>query len=119
MVNTGVRAYQLYTFLGLVQRYFGTNIRRQVYEYQLEVLDGVSGVGQKYAQAIELIMLALSTKVVTIPTDSGETEVPMEMNVDWRFSELLAHSREEVTVAFAPMLAYECRQQHGTHSQAC
>lgn len=81
VVNAGVRAYQLHTYLGLVQQHFGPQIRRLVYEHQLDALDGIGGVDLKIKQTMELIMVGLGTTAVTIPTDYGEVEVPVEMNV--------------------------------------
>ena len=43
VVNAGVRAYQLHTYLGLVQQHLGNEIRNLVYEHQLDALDGIGG----------------------------------------------------------------------------
>ena len=151
VVNIGVRAYQLHTYLGLVQQYFGPEIGPLVHEYQIDMLDGIGGMGRSIWKTLELCMVALGTSGLTITTNSGEVKVPPEMNVallllldtpqspdyvsdpakrseqigrigmdvDWCIAELLARGREEINDAFVPMLAYECRQQHGMHNQAC
>ena len=81
VVNAGVRAYQLHTYSGLIQQYFGPHIKRHVFEHQLDALDGGGGKGLILEQTMELIVEALSTAAVTISSDSVEVEVPMEMNI--------------------------------------
>jgi len=81
VVNAGVRAYQLYTYLGLIQQYLGAEIMMLVHEHLLDGLDGIGGDDLKIGQTMELIMVALGTTAVSISTDSGEVDVPMEMNV--------------------------------------
>ena len=81
VINTGVRAYQLHTYLDLVQQYFGQQIRQLVHKRQLGLLDGVGGTDRVIEKTLELIISALGTTAITIPTHHGEFEVPLEMNV--------------------------------------
>jgi len=81
VVNAGIRAYQLHTYLGLIQQHFGPEIRRLVHEHQIGMLDGVGGMGQTIGKTLELCMVALGTSGLTITTNSGEVEIPPEMNV--------------------------------------
>jgi hypothetical protein len=81
VINTGVKAYQLHTYLDLVQQHFGRQIRHLVRKRQLGLLDGVGKTDRVIEKTLELIMTALGTKAVTIPTHHGEVDVPLEMNV--------------------------------------
>ena len=81
VVNDGIRAYQLYTYLGLIQQHFGPEVRRLVHENQIDMLNGVGGMGQTIGKTLELCMLALGTSGLSITTNSGEVEIPPEMNV--------------------------------------
>ena len=81
VINTGVRAYQLHTYLDLVQQYFGRQIRHLVHKRQLDLLDGVGETDQVIEKTFELIMAALETTAITIPTYHGDFKVPLEMNV--------------------------------------
>lgn len=81
VVNVGVRAYQLHTYLAMVKQYFGPQTARVVHEHQLDALKGVNGAGRGIEYALELIVTALETRSVCIPTVRGDVEVPLEMNV--------------------------------------
>jgi hypothetical protein len=81
VINVGVWAYQLNTYLGLIQPHFGSEIMMLVHEHLLYALDGIGGAELKIGQTMELIMAALSTSEITVSADSGEVDVPIEMNV--------------------------------------
>ncbi len=81
VVNAGVRAYQLHTYLDLIQQYFGPEVRHLVHEHQIGMLDAAGGMGQTIGKTLEHILVALGTSGLTISTNSGEFEIPQEMNV--------------------------------------
>ena len=81
VVNAGIRAYQLHTYPGLIQQYFGSEVRRLVHEHQIDMLNGVDGMGRTIGKTLELCMVALGTSGLTVTTNSGEVEIPPEMNV--------------------------------------
>jgi len=81
VVNAGARAYQLHTYLDLIEQYFGPQTRYLVYAHQLDALDGVGEPGRTVEKTLELIMVALGTTAITIPAYHGEVEVPLEMNI--------------------------------------
>jgi hypothetical protein len=81
VVNAGVWAYQLHTYLGLVRIRFGQEIQRVVLEYQLIILDREAGAGAATRKTLELIDTALATRTMKVPTRQGAIEVPVEMSV--------------------------------------
>lgn len=81
VINAGVRAYQLHTYLGLVQQYFGPEIRHLVHDHQIDMLDGVGGMGRTIEKTLELCSVALETSGLTIKTNGGEFEISPEMSV--------------------------------------
>jgi len=81
VINAGVRAYQLHTYLDLIQQHFGPEARHLVHEHQIGMLDVAGGIGQAIGKTLEHIMVALGTSGLTITTNSGEVEIPPEMNV--------------------------------------
>jgi len=81
VINAGVRAYQLHTYLDLIKQYFGTEIRHLVQEHQIDMLNGVGGMGRTIEKTLELCSVALETSGLTIKTNSCEVEIPPEMNV--------------------------------------
>ena len=81
VVNAGIRAYQLHTYLGLIQQHFGPEVRRLVHEHQIDMLNGVGGMSQTIEKTLELCTMALGTPGLSITTNSGEVEIPPEMKV--------------------------------------
>lgn len=81
VVNTGVWAYQLHTYLALVRARFGGEVQRIVREYQLIILDREEGAGDVISKTYTLIEGAVGSHLVEIPTRQGPIEVPVEMNV--------------------------------------
>ena len=78
---TGVRAYQQYAYLELVQGSYGRAVARQVEVHQHRLLDFTTGRGEYIGQALGLIEGALDTRVVSAVTREGEIAIPIEMNV--------------------------------------
>ena len=81
VVNEAVRGYQLHTYLVLIGVYYGEDIRQLVRSYQLtEFRPGENGHGQ-LERILAVIEAAMGTGGIKVPTDSGDFEVPVEMNV--------------------------------------
>lgn len=81
VVNNAVQGYQLYTYLVLIGAYYGEEIRQLVRSYQLtEFNPGETGRGQ-LEKILAVIEAATETGGIKVSTDSGEFEVPVEMNV--------------------------------------
>lgn len=81
VVNAGVWAYQLHTYLTLIDTRFGQEVQRVVREYQMIILDREAGAGAVTRKTLELIDAALATPTRRVPTDRGSVEVPAELNV--------------------------------------
>jgi len=81
VINAGVRAYQLHTYLGLIQEHFGSEVRHLVHEHLIDILECVGGMGRTIGKTLDHIMMALGTSGLSITTNSGEFEIPAEMNV--------------------------------------
>jgi len=81
VVNNGVWGYQLYTYLALIGVYFGEDARQQVRGDQLTLFN----LDVKNREALENILgvieAAMGTRGIKVSTDSGDFQVPVEMNV--------------------------------------
>lgn len=81
VVNDGVRGYQLYSYLALVGIYFGEDTRQLVRSYQLTIFNQDGTSREALGNILGVIETAMETQGVKVLTDSGEFEVPVEMNV--------------------------------------
>lgn len=81
VVNAGTWAYQLHTYLALVNSRFGREIQRIVREYQLIILDREAGAGAATRKTFDLIETALVMRPMEVATRQGTIEVPVEMSV--------------------------------------
>lgn len=79
--NAGIRGYQVYTYLLLVERYFGEDVQAEVLEHQLAVFGRLDAGFSSLGLALELIQQALATNGVNVRTGSGEIRVPLEVNI--------------------------------------
>lgn len=78
--STGIRAYQLITYLRLVREHYGRGVANQVSNYQQRLLEKEAG-GSVIIHAIELIKAALDSDTVVADTQHGRVDIPIEMNV--------------------------------------
>ena len=81
VVNTGVRAYQLYAYLDIVQQRHGIHITRQVHKQQLIMLDDMEVMDHDFAEAMELVSLSYRMNPITIPIDQKSAEISLEIVV--------------------------------------
>jgi hypothetical protein len=79
--TSGIRAYQLATYLQLVSEHYGRGIANQIGSYQRRLLQAVDDSMNKEAIAVELVRGALESERVTADTYHGSVEIPIEMNV--------------------------------------
>ena len=81
VVNAGVRAYQLYAYLGIVRQHHGIQIMRQVHEQQLVILDDMKVMDHDFEIILKLISLAYRMNPITIPIDQESAEISLEIVV--------------------------------------
>jgi hypothetical protein len=81
VVNNGVWGYQLYTYLALIGAYFGEDARQQVRGYQLTLFNPDAANREAPGNILAVIEAAMGTRAVKVSTDSGDFQVPVEMNV--------------------------------------
>ena len=81
LVNAGVRAYQLYAYLGIIRQHHGIQIMRQVHEQQLVILDGMGVMNHDFEKTMELVSLAYRMNPITIPIDQESAEISLEIIV--------------------------------------
>ncbi len=77
---TGIKAYQLVIYRGLVRKHYGRGVAHQVGEYQHRLLEREPG-GRSLRHSVGLIDAALGSETVAADTDHGRVEIPIEMNV--------------------------------------
>ena len=78
--STGIRAYQLVTYLKLVREQYGRGVANQISRYQHRLLEKESG-GDIISYSIRLIKDALDSDTVAVDTEIGSIDIPIEMNV--------------------------------------
>lgn len=78
--TTGIRAYQLVTYLRLLREHYGCGVANQVRVYQQRLLDREDG-GFPISHAMKIINAALESDTVAADTDHGRIDIPIEMNV--------------------------------------
>ena len=78
---TGIRAYQLITYLQLVREHYGRDVANQIGNYQRRMLVPVGDKLDEVILAMELVRGALESKCVTADTHNGSLDIPIEMNV--------------------------------------
>lgn len=81
VVNNGIQGYQLYSYLALIGIYYGEDTRQLVRSYQLPVFDAGETNREALGNILDVIEAAMGTRGVKVMTDSGEFQVPVEMNV--------------------------------------
>ena len=79
--STGIRAYQLTTYLKLVRAHYGRGVANQIGNYQLRLLQPDGDAPSDIMTAIELVRGALESKSVTADTGHGSIDIPIEMNI--------------------------------------
>jgi len=78
--TTGIKAYQLVTYLKMLREHYGRGVANQVAAYQNRLLEQEPG-GHPINHAIKLIHGALDSDTVAVDTTSGSVDIPIEMNV--------------------------------------
>lgn len=78
--TTGIRAYQLVTYLKLVREQYGRGVANQISSYQHRLLEKESG-GDIISYTIRLIKDVLDSDTVAVDTEIGSIDIPIEMNV--------------------------------------
>ena len=78
--TSGIKAYQLVTYLKLVREHYGRGVANQVGSYQQRLLEQEAG-GHNIIYTIKLIKDALDSDTVAADTDHGRIDIPIEMNV--------------------------------------
>ena len=78
--TTGIRAYQLVTYLKLVREHYGRGVANQISSYQHRLLEKEPG-GDIISYTIKLIKDALDSDTVAADTERGSIDIPIEMNV--------------------------------------
>jgi hypothetical protein len=78
--TTGIRAYQLVTYLKLVRMHYGRGVANQVSNYQQRLLEKEAG-GTIISHTMKLVKDALDTDTVAADTDHGSIDIPIEMNI--------------------------------------
>ena len=81
VLNSGVWGYQLYTYLLMVDRYFGQSMRNRVREHQLAMLGSMDDSSRSLDLTLTLIGNALDTSGISVPGDNGDINIPAEVNV--------------------------------------
>ena len=81
VVNTGLWSYQLYTYLELLQRLFGQNIKREVRDWLLDMLNANDFAGDRLVTVFTVIENAMHASHSTMDTGSGLSCVPVEMSI--------------------------------------
>ena len=79
--STGIRAYQLATYLKMVRAHYGRGVANQIGNYQQRLLQPDGDSPNDITIAIELVRGALDSKSVTADTGHGSIDVPIEMNI--------------------------------------
>jgi hypothetical protein len=79
--TTGIRAYQLATYLRLVREHYGRGVANQIGSYQRRLLQSEKDSMDKDAIAVELVRGALESEQVTADAYHGSVDIPIEMNV--------------------------------------
>jgi hypothetical protein len=78
--TTGIRAYQLVTYLDLVRERYGHGVANQIDIYQQRLLEREAG-GNIITHSIKLVNDALDTDTVVADTVHGSIDIPIEMNI--------------------------------------
>ncbi|MDH3831234.1 MAG: hypothetical protein OEU78_05935 [Gammaproteobacteria bacterium] len=79
--TSGIRAYQLATYLRLVREHYGRGVANQIGSYQRRLLQPEDDSMDKDAIAVELVRGALESERVTADAYHGSVEIPIEMNI--------------------------------------
>lgn len=79
--SSGIRAYQLVTYLGLVREQYGRGVANQIGHYQQRLLQPDGEGPNDIMTAIHLVRGALESNSVTADTAHGSIDIPIEMNV--------------------------------------
>jgi len=79
--SDGIRAYQLTTYLQLVRAHYGHGVANRIGSYQQCLLQPDGAAPNDITIAIELVRGALASKSVTVDTDHGRMDIPIEMNI--------------------------------------
>jgi len=79
--STGIRAYQLATYLRLVREHYGRGVANQIGSYQRRLLQPENDSMDRDVIAVELVRGALESERVTADAHHGSVDIPIEMNV--------------------------------------
>ncbi len=79
--TSGIRAYQLVTYLRLVREHYGRGVANQIGSYQRRLLQSANDSMDRDVIAIELVRGALESERVTADAYHGSVEIPIEMNI--------------------------------------
>lgn len=81
VVNSGLWSYQLYTYLELLQQLFGNNIRYEVQDWLLDMLNANDLAGDRLETVFTVIEQAINASRSTFDTGTGMSCVSAEMSV--------------------------------------
>jgi len=81
IVNTGLWSYQLYTYLELLQKIFGSNVKTEVSDWLLDMLNANNSAGDRLETVFSVIEHSKQACDVAMSTDSDLSIVPIEMSI--------------------------------------
>jgi len=81
VVNTGLWSYQLYTYLELLEKLFGKDVRTEVSDWLLDMLNANNGAGDRLETVFAVIEHAKQASKSTTETDQDLSFVSVEMSI--------------------------------------
>jgi len=81
VVNTGLWSYQLYTYLELLEQLFGGDVKTEVSDWLLDMLNANNCAGDRLETVFAVIEYARQASKVTMETDHELSCVPVEMSI--------------------------------------
>jgi len=79
--SSGIRAYQLTSYLGVVREQYGRGVANQIGHYQQRLLQPDGEALNDITIAMQLVRGALESECVTADVGRGSIDIPIEMNV--------------------------------------
>jgi hypothetical protein len=79
--SSGIRGYQLASYLEMVREQYGRGVANQIGHYQQRLLQPDGGIPNDIVLAMQLVRGALESESVTADVGHGSIDIPIEMNV--------------------------------------
>ncbi len=81
VVNTGLWSYQLYTYLELLKQLFGADVRTEVGDWLLDMLNANNSAGDRLETVFSVIEHTLKANRINMTMEHGLIRVSEEMSI--------------------------------------